>query len=406
MSRITAAGIILFATCAYNLLWAGEPQPKPSGWRNDGTGVYSGTTLPLTWSGKKNILWETEIGWSYSSVIASGEHVYALVEPKKVLCVRVADGKIAWEKELTAAILPEAQRGNVKSLFAGGETSGNSAVTPVVEGNSLYVVLGNGIVACLDTAKGEIKWAQHVNKDPTSNEGRSASPLLVGGKLLVHLTNLIAFDPASGKLLWEADAVDSYGTSGAGKIGDTDIVVTPRGKIVRVSDGKILAENLGDMIYITPIIQNGILYMIGETCAAYQLPDKVTNDKVEVKEIWKDSLNDEVYASPVIHDGLIYALPNSGKLLTFDMKNKTKTETATALGEGAAGEIHMYPSVIVAGKHLYLFNDKGKGAVLELGSQPKLVGNTQLDEGSASTPAVLGKRMFVRTGSYLTCIGE
>lgn len=73
MKRIVFLAMPVISACAALWLNAGETPPKPSGWRNDGTGVYPDSVLPLTWDARKNALWETDVGWSFSSATACGD---------------------------------------------------------------------------------------------------------------------------------------------------------------------------------------------------------------------------------------------------------------------------------------------------------------------------------------------
>ena len=115
-----------------------------------------------------------------------------------------------------------------------------AAATPLTDGKTVFVVLANGLVAALDL-DGKRKWTSYIDAEQNTGFGRSASPLLVAGKLIVHMTNLYAFDPATGKQLWSnTDAASKYGTPTALKVEGTDIVVTPAGDVVRDADGKQL----------------------------------------------------------------------------------------------------------------------------------------------------------------------
>lgn len=386
-------------SCVVGLVLASiQVSAEVVGWRGNGTGIHPNATPPTKFD---KAVWKTEIGFSYSSPVVVGSVIVVTAEPNKLFCINTADGKVVWEKKIAPDVLPKAQQKQVENFFEDPETSGNAAHTPVSDGKHVYAVYGNGIVVCCSMKDGAVKWAQHISTEPTSGEGRSASPLLVGGKLVVHLTELFALDAATGKTLWkQAEAEDAYGTPAAGKIGDVDIIATPMGYIVRLSDGKILAKEIAELTYASPVIQDGVLYMIGMECGAFKLPEKIEGDKVAVKKIWNAECEDDVYSSAAILDGIVYVIANDGVLTAFDMKGKTKSDLDTGLG---GDEGYVYASIAAAGKKLYMFNLHGSGVVVEPGKKPKKIADIGFEEGSGGTPAFSGNKMFVRAGEQLCC---
>src|SRR6516164_983826 len=122
-------------------------------------------------------------------------------------------------------------------------TAGYSAPTPVTDGKHVFVAFGNGLVACYDL-DGNRKWLKLI-EHTTLTFAHSASPVLAGGKLLVHFTDLVALDPKTGDEVWRLQHPPSYGTPLTTRIGDVDVVFTPKGALVRAQDGKVLADKLG-----------------------------------------------------------------------------------------------------------------------------------------------------------------
>jgi hypothetical protein len=73
---------------------------------------------------------------------------------------------------------------------------------------------------------------------------------------------------------------------------------------------------------------------------------------------------------------------------------------------GRSESPNVYPSVCLAGKHLFVGNDAGEAVVIEPGEKGAVVGTNALPAGSGSTPVFDGTRMFVRGGAFLYCVGE
>ena len=126
-----------------------------------------------------------------------------------------------------------------------------------------------------------MNWYRHASGPP--RYGRTASPVLVGQRLLVHFGPLVCLEAATGKVLWKNDdAKAAYGTPAPARIGDVDVVITPKGHVVRLADGKILATDLGNCGYTSPVVLGGVVYFIDRDMSAVQLPEKA-GDQIEVQ---------------------------------------------------------------------------------------------------------------------------
>lgn len=387
------------------------------GWRRDGTGIIGDAAPPIGWSVCSNVLWQAEVGGGYSSPIVAGGSVFVVSEPDTVLCLDVQDGRLRWKTSVNASDLPPELRDKVHDIYPEG-TSGNTAATPVTDGRSLFTVFGNGIVACLDPATGHRKWVRWIDTEPRSTEGRSASPLLCDGRLIVHLTELFALDPETGATLWrQPSAEDAYGSPVAAQVGDMHLIVTPAGCVVRASDGKILAEGIGSCLYATPVVSNGRLFFPGTLCVGVELSANAGNEALDVREVWTDHLEGEVYSSPVVWEGRLYVCTTDARLYVFDFAQKKRFHRpleldplprADASGPPASPdpERAVWSSLTLAGRLLYVSRNDGKTAVLEPGPEPRTIRVNTLPTGSGSTPAFAGTRLFIRGGDQLYCVGE
>ncbi len=83
--------------------------------------------------------------------------------------------------------------------------------------------------------------------------GHSASPLLVGGKLIVQFTDLAALDPESGKPRWRRSAKQTFGSPVAARVGDLNVIVTPSGLLLNADNGRELADCGIHLEYNAPI---------------------------------------------------------------------------------------------------------------------------------------------------------
>jgi outer membrane protein assembly factor BamB len=376
---------------------------RPIGWRGDGSGNYKAAAPVAKWSAKENVLWKAEVGPGHASPVVVDTRVFVASEPDLLVCLDTASGKELWRKTHKLADLPADLNAAAPRQ---AEHYGDATPTPVSDGKSVWVFFNTGVVASYDL-EGKKRWLNWYDMRLATGYGRHASPVLAGDRLLVHFGPLACLDAATGKLLWKNDkAKATYGTPAVTRIGEVDVVVTPKGNVVRLSDGQILASDLGNCMYTSPVVQGRIVYFIDGSMTAVELPEKA-GDTVECKELWYAELSGNFYASPVIDGGRIYTADRAAVYYVLDaatgktVLQKTLDLPPAGKAEGAS----VYPSVCLAGKHLFVGNDAGETLLLEPGDQGTAVGTNALPAGSGSTPFFSGKRIFVRVGKLLYCLG-
>jgi outer membrane protein assembly factor BamB len=436
------------------------------GWRTDGSGAYLRAQPPLEWSPTKNVVWRTPMpGYGVSHPVPLDHRVFICAEPCTLLCLHRDDGKILWQKtssyaeleidpdtraqlkiqlaetaelnkkqsavqkemdqlnrsltkektprkEIDKALQPfrkrieeinkEKQKLTVAVRYTQPGThpyAGYSAPTPVTDGTNVFVAFGNGLMACYDL-DGNRKWLQLIEHSNAAF-AHSGSPVLVGGKLLIHFTDLVALDPKTGKEVWRLKHGTSHGTPLVTRIGDVDVVLTPRGALVRAEDGKLLTDRLGSCGSNSPILHERTVYYVRGGVNAYRLPQSVA-PPVKVQPLWKGKIKGDGYwfSSPVVHEGLLYATSDQG--------------TLSVLGAGSGELIYekrlnlrgsIYPSISLAGDHLYVSSDNGTTVVLKPGREYQELARNSL-EPFRSSLVFEGKRLYVRTEKHLYCIGE
>jgi outer membrane protein assembly factor BamB len=276
-------------------------------------------------------------------------------------------------------------------------TAGYSMCTPVSDGKQVFVGYGNGLVACHDL-DGTRRWLKFIEHS-TADYGHAASPVLVGGKVIVHYADMVALDAKDGSESWRLKLQPLHGTSIPTRIGGVDVLLSPTGRMIRAADGKILEDKLGACGDNAPILHDKIAYFIAGSATAARLPSS-PDDKAEV--LWKCNLKggDYWFASPVYHEGLIYAVNGNCNFSVVDARTG-KLVYGDRLDFGG----RVYPSIAFAGKLLFVSSDNGTTLVLEPGREYKELGRNTL-ETFRSSPVFEGKRMYVRTQKHLYCIGE
>jgi outer membrane protein assembly factor BamB len=389
----------------------GSPDFRPTlqhsfGWRGDGSGRFPGATPVTEWSATKNVRWAAVVGRSYSCPIVTDKFVFVTSEPDLLTCLDRVGGKVLWKVEIKPTDLTdENSRKAAEKYEAPKDGSGLTAATPLTDGKNIYAVFGNGIICAIDL-DGKRRWTVGIDADPTTGYGRSSSPIMVAGKLIVHLSNLYAFDPATGKQLWiNTEAKASYGTPVKLRIGDADIIVTPNGDVVRATDGKSVASEIGRANHSSPI-------QCGEGAVCFGNTEVVAlrlNAAFKEQELWNGMVTGDVFGSPLLHDNTLFITTGAGELFAFNASGKGEQEPLingrkVFENENTAGPT-AYASPALAGKYLFLNSNRGETVVVEATREAKLVSRNRLPAGAGSSPVFSGGDMFLRDGDKLFCIG-
>lgn len=416
LAGLAAAGRIILAPAATPVLPTVPAAPSPPGpgsrpsvehsfgWRGDGSGQFPSAEPCTRWSATENVLWKAEVGAGSSQPVVVGPRVFVTAEPDLLICLDADTGTEVWRKAHPVADFTAASKSRPSSR---SNDHGEANPVPVSDGKWVWVYYGTGVTACYDV-DGHARWARWCDYGRTTEYARTASPVLAGDRLLVHFGPLVCLDAATGKALWKNEAARAtYGTPAPARVGGVDVVITPAGDAVRVADGKLLATDLGRCTYASPVVRGRVVYFIDGSVSAVLLPEKA-GEQFEGKELWFEDLSGEFYASPIVDGGRIYAVNRSAVLYVIDAATgRTRLKKALDLPPGGRGTSpNVYPSLCLAGNHLFVGNDAGETALLEPGDAGTAVGLNALPAGSAGTPVFAGRRMYVRGGKFLYCVGE
>ncbi len=380
------------------------------GWRTDGRGQYPDAEPPTTFSETENVVWATPMpSWSNASPVVTKDRIFVCAEPDLLIAVSKATGKILWQK---ACPVGEALISEVQAQEPPAKThahNGFTSATPVTDGKRVFATFGSGVVAAYDL-DGERLWMSFVER-PTHGWGHCASPVLIGDRLLVHYNTLMALDAASGKELWRQPEETwgrkkRWGTCAPTKIGGVDVIVTVAGRVIQVSDGKILMSRIGGLQYATPLIEDGVLYLIDQKKGlAVRLPQAVDG---KPKVLWDtETAKARYYGSTALLDGVLYAISQDGFFSAIDAEIGAEIyRQKLVLGQGANKKNAVYTSVTVAGKLIYLAGMDGSVVVVKPGLRYEEVARNKVEQSLRSNPVFEGKRMYLRAPGKLYCFGQ
>jgi len=457
MNRTLLIGLLSFVVAISTNQFV-EADPSTVGWRQNGQGVYEAANPPLKWSTSQNVVWSTKMpAESNACPILVGNRLFVNAEPSTLICVDADNGKILWQrdngydqiqdksasprdekkiKELQARkreldkqkkelvnkhgrnwrspdfrrevkpinqelekVNQQMGQANPLQMPPTHNANGYSSPTPTSDGKYVYVLYGTGMAACYDL-DGNRKWITLVERS-SHRFGQCSSPLLMDGILVMHINDIHGIDAATGKQLWKVSSRTRWGSPLGMKVGGESLAVVADGKVVRVSDGQVVAGPLNSLDYNSALVVDNKIYFVQAKASAHEL--KNANGKIAESRSWNGRLsNKRYYGSPLLVDGLLYGIDQGGELRVLEAATgkEVYTRRISELGGGT-----VYPSATKAGNHIFISIDNGTTVVIEPGREYKQVAKNKLD-GFRSTPFFSGNRMFIRTHRNLYCIAD
>jgi outer membrane protein assembly factor BamB len=199
--RLVCALSALFWTVGTGLLASDWPQWR--GPKRDGVSTETGLLPSWPPAGPK-LLWSSYqvngkkgVGRSYSSVVVAGGRIFTMGDRDRfcyVLALDEATGRELWATKISTA------------------DGDGPRCTPTVDGDRIYAVSRQGVLACLSASKGDLLWQKDYERDfggsMMSGWGYSESPLVDGAKLICtpggDNAAVVALDKVKGSLLWRA----------------------------------------------------------------------------------------------------------------------------------------------------------------------------------------------------------
>lgn len=432
-----SASVFLFSLS----LFAAEPASSEGGkepafwpqWRGpSGQGYCEDAHVPLTWSETEHVLWKTRLpGKGNSTPIVWGERVFLTAsspdgKQRFVLCLSTRDGKILWQRTAT----DNAPREKTYSW------NGYASPSCVTDGQAVYAFFGTPGLFCYNM-DGKLLWKHDFGVfTSAAGWGIAASPFLFEDLVIQNCDNdgaaalpkdaqgakaapmaLVALDKKTGAVRWTTPRNQGRGFSTPRLMtmagGRVDLVLNgplgvwgydPRtGKERWHCDRKGESAHFGEPL---PVSNGEMLFVLSGRpgpCQAIRLPGEgdVTRSHVVWSSVRKGHRD---VSSPVLWQDRIYTADSRrGVLSCLDLKTGKELYTERLGGKALSSP------VAVRGKLLFLL-DNGITVVLEPGETYREVRRNRLGEGVdldfGASPAVADGRLFLRSQSYLYCIGE
>lgn len=406
-----------------------SPEDTWPQWRGPTHDSVSPTAnLPTQWSQTENVVWKAALPGKGNSTPAIWKDAIFLSaqDGDKLLLLRLdrLTGKVVWQREVGKGV-PRRKGAPGPNLYHGENNM--ASPSPVTDGRHVWIHFGNGDLACYDF-NGERVWSVSLTDrfgEYTIWWGHANTPCLIGDLLISACMQdpkgggksyLVAHDKLTGKEKWlvqrdtgaTSEPADSYTTPVPYRHdGRTDLIVFG-GNVLDAYDpatGKQLWQCRafkGNRVIPTPTVAGDTIYAIegmkGPVVAVRTGGQgDVTASHVRWKFTGAGTPTPDA-ASPVAANGLLFLANNVGLAVCVD------AATGKALWkERLAGAFRATP--LVAGNKVYFFGKEGKTTVVEAAREFRRVAESNLGEDMIASPAVAGGDLFLRTEGHLYRIG-
>ena len=362
--------------------------------------------LPIRWSDRENVAWRADLpGRGVSSpIIVRGRVLLTattglLHDRLHVLCFDTATGRRLWERQ----------------FWATGRTSTHSSVsgaapTAASDGTRVYAIFSSNDLICLDL-DGNLGWYRGLTHDyPKSGNdvGMAASPALVDGIVVVQLESqgesfAAGIDAATGETRWHigrpsvASWCSPIALPSAGGRKTAVLLQATSGLAAHdAQTGALVWQVAAPCAGIASSLLVGErLYVPMKGLTALRLRD----ERGEPDRVWDANRLSPGSASPVVAGRRVYAVAGS-------IAKCGDAETGNVLWQLRLKGTH-WATPLIAGGHMYCFNQDGEARVIKLGDQQgEVVGEMKFGESIHASPAVSGNALYVRTDKHLWKISK
>jgi outer membrane protein assembly factor BamB len=387
--------------------------PQWRGPNRDGVSAETGLLAEWPADGPK-LLWQLkDIGGGYSTPSVVGNRLYVIankgLQDEYINALDIKDGSDIWSVRLGKVGKPD-QKPNYPAARS----------TPTVDGDVIYALSSDGDLACLETARGKIRWHKNLRDDFGGKSGIWAyaeSPLVDGDALICtpggKEATLVALNKQSGEVIWkcslpEADdaAYSSPIVVEAGGVRQY-VQLLQKGLVgVDAQNGKLLwryAKPISrfDANIPTPVAAGGYVYVASAGTGGGTVKLTSKGDAVEADEVYFDAKLPTAIGGAVKIAEFLYGTTGQAIVCIDFTSGAVKWQDR---GIGPA-------SLCYADGRLYLHGENGDVALIEASPESyrergRFSPPNQPDRGNSKAwayPIVANGRLYIRDLDCLWC---
>lgn len=406
-AETVAGGAAAAAPAAFSVPAQDEVRRQWPNFRGPGgAGVAFHTNAPVSWNAEtgENIRWKTGVPLpGFNSPVVWGGRVFLSgsdENSREVYCFDADSGEMLWRHPVAnlpgfAGKIPEFQ-----------EETGFAAPTMAAQGDRVFAIFATGDLVCLDHDGGML-WGKNLGV-PDNHYAHSSSLIVYEDLLLVQYDQkkdgkILALDVRDGNEVW---SVPRERISWASPV----CVETPLGwQLVVNSIKDVDAYNprtgqhlwklkcLDGEVAPSPAYGAGIFLVANEYATATAIRLGGAAEAPEPEALWEfDDILPDV-SSPLVTEKHAYLTTFRGEIACLDPATG-EVLWVEELDEGFRA------SPILVGDRVYLLDAEGKMLIFRDAPEFELLGEPELGEEAAATPAFLDGRIYARTLGHLVCI--
>jgi outer membrane protein assembly factor BamB len=410
-------GAVLSCSCAS--LWAADwPQ-----YRGLDEGRSAETINPASLNAKRKPLWRIPTQNGFSSFAIADGKVFTQVDrdldgSQRELCIALdADtGKELWYADIDVGEYPSGGDAGAK----GNDGGDGPRSTPTIDDGLVYCYTQNLVLHCLDASTGKPVWSKDIVKEHAGRNiswNNAMSPVVDGDAVFIAGggpgQSLLAIHKKTGEVIWKVeDELITHATPVVATIlGERQVIFYLQKGLVSVSakDGKALwrfSMPFQVSTAASPVVAGDLVYC----SAGYGVGGAVckiakNGEDFTATEVWRLSGNKKVpshWSTPVYRDGHLYGMFSfkefgKGPLKCVELATgKIKWEQP---GFGAG-------NVILAKDKLIALADDGRVVIVEASPKAyKQLAEVKAVEGKCwSTPALSDGHLYVRSTKEGACL--
>jgi outer membrane protein assembly factor BamB len=372
-------------------------------------GVQSGVAIATDWNAAPpKLLWKQRVGPAWSSVAIVGNRLFTQEqrgEKEAVVCLDAETGHELWAHEDAAR-------------FAEPVAGPGPRATPTFVDGNLYTFGAKGVLNCLDAASGSVQWSRDVTADsgaPVPMWGFSSSPLVADAVVVVCAggeggKGLLAYRADSGEPAWTAPTgKQSYSSPQLASIGgETQLLFFSETGLTAFDPvtGKVLWEHAApasNWRAVQPHAIGDAGILIGSEDLGLVLLDVTRSDNAlagnawVAGQRWATKAMKPAYNDFVVYDGYVYGF-DGGVFGCVELRSGKRQWKAGRYGHGQV--------LLLADQQLLLVLSETGEVVLVATDPQKLeeLSRFQAIQGKTwNHPVVAHGRLYVRNDEELAC---
>lgn len=377
----------------------------------NGSGVSDASSVPTSWT-EQDFNWNVVLpGPGNSQPVAWGERLFvfsAAVDGSErfLECRRAQDGSVEWTRKFPGASHSKHDR----NTFA--------SVTPAVDGERIYVLLSqpeSSRLVALDH-QGKDGWSHDLGPHVSRHAG-GASPVLFEDLVVVaneldEKSFVAAVDRTTGARRWTTErksTMASYSTPCLfqAAAGPAEMVFASNAHGLYGLDPRTGAVSWEASVFdkrtvSSPVIASGLLVATcgsgggGNYIVAVKPGGK--GDVTATHLAYKLQKSIPYVPTPVARGDLLFLWNDKGIVSCVEAASGNMVWQERVGGDYSG-------SPILIGDRLLAMSEEGEVPVVSASREFKVLARNPLGEGSRSTPAVAGGRLYLRTHTHLISIG-